>query len=682
MAQLRYLDMERGLEHEVPSQMRVWDQDADEYRTGHLQMVDCEVYIGRLAKSVVKDCFGYVQSAESYVESVLWKRVPNLLIYWLHQTIRRCLRELFQRDINVAGMKAEESSDWFLQSLCKESRQIGVEEINRITGSRNRRSWNKHARQACITLFASDPHIVSELGRLSDKEFDVVFRSGYKHLDILVQSAIAVILYVRGETTFMTRLACVPVSLEAFVRDVFPAAEDVLAGYRPRFQTCSPTQQLILFQTARLMCVCRTFIRWKMCKGRVLEICSRLAEKLAYATGGGSSLEANRREALFACLTGIMPVLKTPQPAEVATDADVNMTAVAPVQVSSLCSTPKATPKSMAQNAPLCTDALVPCDDTLMTDVESSNSYLSHHTEYDMDVSATTHLELSPSQNANLPAYESDAKDFQQASDFEVSGFFGGQPSLLPNTRAPPPAEMLFPPIFEDTDPENSQFDSAVGVDVFADSAEFEMYDGEHPSGYEDKAFEGILRGVSPILFFSGDKRSLPTERSVGDIDDDLMFNMLPSSKRQCHTSTSNLDLASQSGFGGLRHFDKLPPQFSLDYDHDIITAVAVAAMEDIDYHLFLPDRGCVSDDRSGDWGDASVTATHSQSRLAYKSLHRMPIENNPPRFSPQNPGFVSAAATTVIVPAAQRFCSVTLLPEYPTRAWVREELENDPNNN
>jgi hypothetical protein len=181
MAQLRYLDMERGLEHEP--QMRVWDQDADEYRTGHLQMVDCEVYIGRLAKSVVKDCFGDVQSTESYVESVLWKRVPNLLIYWLHQTIRRCLRELFQRDINVAGMKAEESSDWFLQSLCKESRQIGVEEINRITGSRNRRSWNKHARQACITLFASDPHIVSELGRLSDKEFDVVFRSGYKHLD-------------------------------------------------------------------------------------------------------------------------------------------------------------------------------------------------------------------------------------------------------------------------------------------------------------------------------------------------------------------------------------------------------------------------------------------------------------------------------------------------------------------
>jgi hypothetical protein len=152
-------------------------------------------------------------------------------------------------------------------------------------------------------------NIVSELVGMSDAEFTQVFDSKFKHLDILIQSALTIVLYIRADRTFTTELARLPASFEVFENDIVAAADKlpVRSSREPKFSLCSPSQKRTLFHVARMMCITNTFVTQGSRKGRLMEISSRLVEGVAYATGGGYSLHAIRRELLFEVITAIMP---------------------------------------------------------------------------------------------------------------------------------------------------------------------------------------------------------------------------------------------------------------------------------------------------------------------------------------------------------------------------------------
>jgi hypothetical protein len=88
--------MDQRVEHdEEPSQMRIWNRDAKLYRERQLFMIGNKEYVDDLSNNIVLNCFGTQNvTKDNKVESVLWKRIPNLLIYWLARTLLSCLTML------------------------------------------------------------------------------------------------------------------------------------------------------------------------------------------------------------------------------------------------------------------------------------------------------------------------------------------------------------------------------------------------------------------------------------------------------------------------------------------------------------------------------------------------------------------------------------------------------------
>jgi hypothetical protein len=306
---------QRAVTDEEPKLMQIWNLDVDRYRTGQLRMISNREYVYHVASNIVRTCFDKQSKGKgSYVEAVLWKRSPELLTYWLDQTLQGCLTKLFKVDINIPGQQSipVESDPVFLKRLWPEAHTVGVEVKNSFSDTFAQTWEGKRARLASIGFFCSNASafatILQELAAMTDEDYSIVFDSTYKHLDILLQCGLTIVLYTRAHPTFLTDRALVSPSLEAFVEETLKAAAKVPVkpGHEPKFELCSFSQNRVLFYTANVMRIANTFITGSR-KGRLMEISSRLVEGSIYATGGGRSEGPSRREVLFSFITDVIP---------------------------------------------------------------------------------------------------------------------------------------------------------------------------------------------------------------------------------------------------------------------------------------------------------------------------------------------------------------------------------------
>jgi hypothetical protein len=260
------------------------------------------------------------------VETKLWKTIPNLLTYFLFQSTSLCLTELFIRDNDHAdSLTARESDPSFLHTLQANSWGIAIRVLDNICGTVDLKSLEgSRSRQHAIAYFCHEDNayadIVNELVALKDKDFEDVFGGKYKHLEILVQSAITSVLFIRADPKFVG-YAGLHDDFDQFAASTFTAAVEELVvknGHRPSFKDSTPRQQKILHFTSNIMRIANMFVTNKQRKARLMDISSRLAEGTAYPTGGGRSVEAHRRESLFSHITGILPERKSPVRSSVA----------------------------------------------------------------------------------------------------------------------------------------------------------------------------------------------------------------------------------------------------------------------------------------------------------------------------------------------------------------------------
>jgi hypothetical protein len=294
----------------------------ERYRNREFGLVGNEVSIGGLA-TFVMGCFNSKPTGskqDDEVETRLWRNISCLLTFFVHRTICVCLSTLFVYDNDPSDelALAAESEPQFLRSLQEKSWRFAKQTLADIYGAVNVKSWEASgARNHAMQYFnsvAREPCIVSELQRLSDDDFSEVFHAKYKRLDILVQAALTLVLYVRADNMFAAYASLR--SLSQFVAEIAtPAVEGlyVKSGNRPRFDACCPEKQRILHLTSNMMRITNTFVTKEERKGRLMEIASRLVESINYATGGGNSVEAHRREVLCAYVTGKVPAHRQPK---------------------------------------------------------------------------------------------------------------------------------------------------------------------------------------------------------------------------------------------------------------------------------------------------------------------------------------------------------------------------------
>jgi hypothetical protein len=452
-----YPDMQLALQ-EDPEQMRIWANDAIHYRTGQLRMVGSETYAFHLAHELLVSCFD-THSTTQDTEAVLWKKLPKVLHYWLTKTIVRCLDKLFKQDTNacvpqpvpalvpfpglqvphlvqvrfVAGVEADGA---FLKRLWREARQIGIEMRDEICKMQKRQSWNGSLARLASTNYFGMPNDafagqVHELANVTDEEYTEVFRSKFKHLEVLLQSALTIILYTRADTAFVTEHAHLPASVQVFADSTFAFAEDLLAndGHQPRFADCDHSQQRILFHTANMMRIANTFVTCQQRKGRLMEVSSRLVERIAYSTGGGSSPDADRRAALFVFISGVSPE-KRPR-------ARTSKASIA-VHFTAQCASPRTTSNSTHQGVPglfTPSPAPAPANDTCVQLAACAVAAFSAHTDVDSQSPQVLSHHCSPGTSTSCQ----DVSYGEYATDSEYSILL----SPIRSGRSAPPKAQL-----------------------------------------------------------------------------------------------------------------------------------------------------------------------------------------------------------------------------------------------
>jgi hypothetical protein len=275
-----------------------------------------------LATDVVCCCFADKEFDFAKENGVTTPKIRNVLVWGLDICLRECLRDVFAaRSVGEFVDRELLVGDVFLLTLDVAIRSIAKKTWKRLCkrpqGLDGLTSWLDHVLQLDTASRGPDPHqeagsqheaflgqVSRELEQLTDEQVKDVFDSKHKQLNILVQAAVVVLLFVRDDAHLH---ALQQQSVQAFTAEMFTDAIEQLfckKGKQTPFRGSLPEEEWHLLHTWNFLQIAHTFIRGDDTKKLFMEITSRLAQNKSFVTGGGYTPFVHRREALYIHTTG------------------------------------------------------------------------------------------------------------------------------------------------------------------------------------------------------------------------------------------------------------------------------------------------------------------------------------------------------------------------------------------
>jgi hypothetical protein len=306
-------------EEPLASQMEVWLRLQEEY---HNIMDNSSSSSGKdnrrqwfvdnsfvLAHELLFQCFGDYQFRFTETNGVTIGHIRHALLWWLDSNIRDCICDLLCRRVplqsldksacDVAGAKWKQLCNCTHIPRCG---TIQAHALGHIIEYEKLRP--EHERHDDYTIQAA-----REIELLDEMQFLDVFNSKSKQLQVFVEAAITLMLFIRDDRSIQ---ALQYDSVADFVDDTYTLENERLVATTnkkgktsyPRFDKCLEEETKYLFYTSNMMRIMNTFILGPGNKDRFMDIASHVVERKSYQTGGGNARGAKRRETLYALISG------------------------------------------------------------------------------------------------------------------------------------------------------------------------------------------------------------------------------------------------------------------------------------------------------------------------------------------------------------------------------------------
>jgi hypothetical protein len=234
--------------------------------------------------------------------------IRYVLLWWLDSCIRDCLCEqLFSGNLQNLDTAACDfaRAKWEQLVTCRHHPACGDLRVHA----------HKHLvdnQQLCTSHETHEEclfHAIAEIQMLSDTQLLDVFESKNKQLEVILEAAITLMLFIRDDH-HIQRLQHQTVA--EFVDVTYTLEHESLIAKPdkkgkityPRFNECQKTETRHLFYTSNLMRITNAYILGHGNKDRFMDITSHLVERRSYQTGGGNARQAKRRELLYAFISG------------------------------------------------------------------------------------------------------------------------------------------------------------------------------------------------------------------------------------------------------------------------------------------------------------------------------------------------------------------------------------------